>query len=946
MQEQPAIRLIGVKQNNLKNVNLDLPLGSLTVITGVSGSGKSSLAFDTLYAEGSRRYMESLSTYARQFLEKMPRPDVDAIHNVPPAIALEQRNSIVNNRTTLATMTEIYDYLRLLFASCGSQSCTKCGHPEVKFHDTESIALRISKLAAGTKMYLLAKVPEPEENPAEGKKKKKPSVALALHGQELFRKGYQRLLVNGEVIDLSTAEGQVFSPGKDEAFVIVDRFIAKAELAEDSRFVDSLEQALILGNGRIEARSTDGNIRLAASRGYSCSECAATYLPPTPALFSSNSPLGACEVCSGFGEVLELSEELIVPDRNKALRDGAVDPFSKPSYLDWQKELLKAMEKIRGVPPYTRYKELKEKDRVFLWEGGEGFPGIRGYFEQLKAWKYKLHVRVFIRRYQSLSTCLTCNGSRLAAAPLAFRVGEKNIGEVLQLSILDALQWIRSLQLGQSGEKKTKEVIRQVRERLEFLQSVGVGYLRLNRKGNTLSGGEYQRISLASQLGSKLSNTLYVLDEPSIGLHPSDTQKLIQVIHALRDHGNTLVVVEHDTHVMKSADFLVEVGPKAGTEGGAIVAAGVQKEFLKIKSSLTAQYLSGNLSLQIPKSRRPSKTFLEVKGCREHNLKSVDIKLPLGCLVAITGASGSGKSTIIRDTLYNSLARLILNEPIPSYEIGKHDSLTGWENLRSVLMLDQAPIGRSSRSNTATYMKIYDDVRKIMSSQASAARRHLSPSDFSFNVDGGRCPTCKGDGYVEVDMHFMADVRLLCDDCQGKRFKKHVLEVEYRGKNIDQILHTTVNDARELFAESSAITSKLQLLDEVGLGYLQLGQSVSSLSGGECQRLKIASTLDEQKGQSGSILYIFDEPTTGLHIHDVKKLVEVFHRLVDSGNSVIFIEHNMDLVAQADWVIDLGPSGGESGGEIVVVGTPEDLVKKKLGITGAYLAQSLKLDRQ
>jgi excinuclease ABC subunit A len=944
LKENPPIRLLGVKQNNLKNVNLDIPLGSLTVITGVSGSGKSSLAFDTLYAEGSRRYMESLSTYARQFLEKMPRPDVDAIHNVPPAIALEQRNSIANNRTTLATMTEIYDYLRLLFASAGHQSCSSCGHDEVKYHDSESIAARIAFLEKGAKMYLLAKVPEPEEAPETQKKKsKKKEVPTSLHGQELYRKGYQRLLVNNEVIDLSSAEGQIFTPGKDEAFVIVDRFIVKEDLLKDSRFMDSIEQALLLGNGKIEARSTDGKIQLVASRGYSCSSCGASYLPPTPALFSSNSPLGACDVCSGFGEVLELNEELIVPDRSKALRDGAVDPFSKPSYLDWQKEVLKAMEKIRGVAPYTRYKELKEKDREFLWEGGDGFPGIRGYFEQLKAWRYKLHVRVFIRRFQSLSTCLTCKGSRLAAAPLAFRVGEKNIGEVLQFSILEALSWIQSLNLGDHGERKTKEVIRQIRERLDFLKLVGVGYLRLNRKGNTLSGGEYQRISLASQLGSKLSNTLYVLDEPSIGLHPCDTEKLIQVIHALRDHGNTLVVVEHDTSVMKSADFLVEVGPKAGTEGGSIVASGSQKDFLKIKTSLTAQYLSGNLSLQIPKQRRaPKDKFIELKGCRENNLKNIDVRLPLGCLVAITGASGSGKSTLIRDTLYTALARLVLNEPVPSYEIGKHDSIKGWENLRTVLMLDQAPIGRSSRSNTATYMKIYDDVRKIMSSQAAAARRHLSPSDFSFNVDGGRCPTCKGDGYVEVDMHFMADVRLLCDDCQGKRFKKHVLEVEYRSKNIDQILHTTVKDAMALFADSNAIVSKLQLLDEVGLGYLQLGQSVSSLSGGECQRLKIAATLDEQKGDKGSNLYIFDEPTTGLHIHDVKKLVEVFHRLVDSGNSVFFIEHNMDLVAQADWVVDLGPGGGESGGDLVVEGKPEDIAKKKLGITAPYLAEALR----
>jgi excinuclease ABC subunit A len=943
------ISLEGVRQNNLKNFNLEIPLGKLTVITGVSGSGKSSLAFDTLYAEGSRRYMESLSTYARQFLEKMPRPEVDAITNVPPALALEQRNSIVNNRTTLAAMTEIYDYLRLLFASLGSQNCRACGHHDVSFQDSSSHLTRILKLPEGTRFYLLAPVAEedPPALPEKKKSKKKPAPKEAGSipmGQSLFQKGYQRIFYRGEVIDLSSPEGQTFSPLDDTPpYALVDRFVRNESLAEDpSRLSDSLEQALLMGNGSARVHLLDGGEALTLTSGYSCTKCGTIHTPPSPPLFSSNSPLGACPTCSGFGEILELDEELIVPDKAKALRDGAVDPFSKPSYLDWQKELLKALEK-RGVPGYTRYSDLKDSDREFLWQGGNGFAGINGYFEELKGWKYKLHVRVFIRRYQSLRLCPSCKGSRLSPEPLRFQISGKNLGDVLDFSISEAIAWIKALPLNPSDRKKVREVLRQVDERLSFLEGVGVGYLKLNRKGNSLSGGEYQRTSLASQLGSKLSNTLYVLDEPSIGLHPEDTDRLIGVIHRLRDHGNTLVVVEHDAKVMKSADYLVEIGPKAGADGGHLVTALQRDEFLEDKKSLTARYLSGDLCLPKPRPRKDPTKWIEIKGCQQHNLKNVDLRIPIGCVTAITGLSGSGKSTLIHDTLYKSLARLVLREPVPSHEVGAYRELKGWENLGGLLLLDQTPIGRSSRSNTATYLKFYDEVRKLLASQPTAARRHLSPASFSFNVDGGRCPVCKGEGTIEVDMHFMAAIQLVCDECQGKRFQKHVLEVEYKGKNVDQILHTTVSEAKVLFADSNTIVHRCELLEQVGLGYLQLGQSISTLSGGECQRLKIASTLAEQGNSAQSVLYIFDEPTTGLHVHDIKNLISVFHRLVDSGHTVVFIEHHMDLVAQADWVVDLGPGGGSGGGKIMAEGTPEKVAGATKSITAKHLRQALDL---
>jgi excinuclease ABC subunit A len=970
MNEQ-SIRIFSVRQNNLKNFSLDIPLLKMTVVTGVSGSGKSSLAFDTLYAEGSRRYMESLSTYARQFLEQIPRPDMDAIQNLPPAIALEQRNSITGPRTTLSDVTEIYDYLRLLYSSIGWQVCRSCGHEDVRVNSADQVADRVMELPDATRLYVLSPLTEsalpesvtidaiPDETEEEdesedsedkGKKKGKKPVApkLLFLGQNLYAQGFQRLLVNGEVVDLSTAEGQVFNPESEECRIIVDRIVVGDSLREErERLVEALETAFLHGQGALEVRSPDGKVRIYASQGYSCTACGALHTPPSPPLFSSNSPLGACPTCSGFGEILELDEELVVPDPGRTLRDGAIDPFSKPSYKEWEAEILDAMEE-RGINSGVRYRDLTEANKKFLWEGGGGFPGVRGYFERMKQWRYKLHVRVFIRRYQSQRTCPDCGGSRLAETPLLFFVGrgsqKRNIAKVLDQTVEEAINWLSHLELTPQEQQRSREVKRQVMERLEFLSSVGVPYLKLNRKGQSLSGGEYQRICLATQLGAKLSQTLYVLDEPSIGLHPQDTDRLIEVMLRLRDHGNTVVVVEHDEKVMLAADHLVELGPLAGAGGGKLIAHGPKKDFLKNRDSLSARYLSGEMRLKLPETRRPpTDARIKLVNCREHNLKGVDVEIPLGLLVAVTGVSGSGKSSLIHDTLYQTLAKLVLKENVPSQSIGRFDKIHGLKHVSAVTLLDQTPIGRSVRSNPATYLKIYDEIRRIFASQPQSARLGLSPAHFSFNVDGGRCTKCQGEGVIEVDMHFMANLQIRCDECDGKRFKKHILEVLYKGKNIDDVLHATVREASSLFAEHSSILNRLSVLESVGLDYLQLGQSLSTLSGGECQRLKIAVTISGQmsSGLSTPRLFIFDEPTTGLHMHDVKRLAQLFQTLVNDRHSVLFIEHNMELVAQADWVIDMGPGGGIHGGEVVAVGTPEEVARSQRSVTAKHLAAVL-----
>jgi excinuclease ABC subunit A len=956
-----SIRLTGVRQNNLKNISVEFPSRKLTVVTGLSGSGKSSLAFDTLYAEGQRRYIESLSTYTRQFLEKMPKPDLDSIENIPPAIALEQKNHVVNSRSTVGTQTEIVDYLRLLFAKIGRTSCVNCGGLVQKL-DSQSILDWAAQWLPGRKALILAPpfqgTPQPEaKSKAKSKSKKKTTAqkktsskkSAAPTQQSLFQiireQGYQRILVRSqkgqsEVFDLEDAPSLDFS--KQEVFIVVDRLRISGDIDTDTRgrLLDSIDQALAIGRGQIiffdmgETEKPEQNWKAFDNR-FSCTQCGREHRIPEPHLFSFNSPIGACGKCSGFGFTLDLDESLVVPDPSKTLKNGAIDPFSKPSLSEWQKDLFRFAER-QGISVGKRYRDLTGTEKKLLWYGDPNdstFPGIIACFEELKRWKYKIHIRVFIRRYQTQTLCSECQGARLKPEALAVKVGEKSISDALSSSVRDSLQWIRGISLTPNEKKISQEVFFQVERRLAFLEEVGVGYLTLSRLAKTLSGGEFQRINLATQLGNGLCGTLYVLDEPSIGLHAADTARLIRVLERLRDQGNSVVVVEHDLDVMKSADWLVELGPGAGKRGGELLTQGTAQDLIQTAGSLTGKYLSGAFRVVRDRGQRPpAKRFLKLLGCREHNLKNINVDFPLDRLVIVTGVSGSGKSTLVHKTLYNSLSRLFYRSNEPA---GRFERLYGAEQLGGVVLLDQTPIGKSSRSNPATYLKAWDEIRRIFANQVLSLRRGYTPQYFSFNVEGGRCPVCKGEGEITLDMHFMAEVRLPCEECNGKRFKKNVLEVSYRGKDVNQLLHTTIDEAYELFRDNPILVRKLGILRDVGLGYLQLGQSATTLSGGESQRLKIAATLDDKT--SANLLYIFDEPTTGLHLEDVKKLMVVIQDLVDAKHSVIMIEHHLDVIAQADWVLDLGPSGGTEGGNLIAAGTPADLAKDPDSVTGSIL---------
>jgi excinuclease ABC subunit A len=910
----------GARQNNLKNVSVAIPHDRVTVITGVSGSGKSSLAFDTLFAEGQWRYIESLSTYARMFLERLDRPDVDRIEHIRPAIALEQKNPVRTARSTVGTATELHDYLRLLFAKIGRVHCPTCG-TEARSDSAEQVTDALLRDHEGARALVCFPVPAP----AGGDRR----ALLA----SLLQRGFARAKVGGALVELDAATaGALPGAGDGPIEVVLDRLVVRADAR--SRIAESIETALAEGHG---AASVDLLERgaIAVSHDFRCPRCGAPQERPRPLLFSFNHPLGACPECKGFGNILRYDEARVVPDPTVSLADGAVEPWSHPSGRWYQKQLLKAAKK-RGVDTSRPYGDLPESERQWIYEGGDGYTGIRGFFEEVESYRYKLHVRVFLSRYRSPSPCGRCGGARLKPEALAVRVGGLNIAELSARTTEELARFLDALPLTAWEETVARDVLKHLRAKTAFLLRVGLGYLSMDRQTRTLSGGEAQRINLANQLGSQLTGTLYVLDEPSIGLHARDTARLVELCRELAQAGNTVVIVEHDRALIEAADHLIEMGPGSGERGGQVVFSGSQREFLADARSLTARYLSGRDGIPLPVSRREGRRSLIVKGARAHNLKRVNVRVPLHTLTCVTGVSGSGKSTLVHDTLYRAVARHFKAD----FETpGAHDEIRGLELLRGVRLIDQEPIGRTPRSNPVTYVKAFDEIRKLYAALPRAKALGLGPGAFSFNVPGGRCEACQGDGVQKLEMYFVEDVYATCDECEGRRYRPDVLQVAHRGKTISEVLQMTVDEAVGFFAPQTVLTRRLKVLQEVGLGYLRLGQPATTLSGGEAQRLKIAAELATRL--TCDFLYVLDEPTTGLHLDDVKKLLAVLGRLVDAGNTVLVVEHHLDVVKTADWVVDLGPEGGDAGGEIVAEGTPEQVAQVASSYTGKFLRELL-----
>ena len=1045
--ENDRITIRGARTHNLKSIDVDIPHNALTVVSGVSGSGKSSLAFDTVYAEGQRRYVESLSAYARQFLERIEKPDVDHMDGLAPAIAIKQKNQTRNPRSTVATATEIYDYLRLLFARCGTVTCLHCGG--IVRHDTvDEIVASLLALPEGTRAYALFPITraevklEPlressvtEEVQAEvkpapklrgrksAKKAAEPSQsALALASvtdalkdrlTELRRRGYNRLyqpatdpnasVSAGKLVEFSTPESLLELDFARPIFVLIDRIALSSDIR--ARIVDAIETGyresgevqfhivprsdaanglVILSEVGRTRDAVEGPAvqkdpqRLRFSAAFECSSCHRAYREPEARLFSFNNPYGACPRCQGFGNTIDFDPNLIVPDRSRTLAQGAIAPWTSAKYRPHHGEMIR-FAKSTGVPTDVPWYDLTTTQQETIWEGKGSYPGIRGFFAALDRKKYKLHVRVFLSKYRGYALCPDCRGQRLRAEAravlIAPRTGSpKNICEVTALTINAAQGFFDDLQLTPAQTEIAGKVLEEVRQRIHFLQEVGLGYLTLDRLSSTLSGGESQRIQLATSLGSRLVGALYVLDEPSIGLHTRDTAKLIRILHSLRDLGNTILVVEHDPDVIRSADHLLDLGPGAGELGGQLLAAGTVPEVTANPKSITGKYLSGRLTIPVPKIRRTfGKERLTLTGARIHNLRGVDVEIPLGLLCCVTGVSGSGKSTLIHQVLYRALIQALNREPGLGEAEPTHlfRALTGTQYLNDVVLVDQSPIGRTPRSNPVTYIKAFDDIRALFAAQPDAKRKGFAAGSFSFNVPGGRCDVCEGDGTVTVEMQFLADVELPCEECNATRYKSAILDIKYKGRNIHDVLSMTVKEALTHFAGIPRIVDKLHVLDEVGLGYVRLGQSATTLSGGEAQRVKLASHLAQARsiidraasasarnsestnGSSSSeskqkarsrTLYILDEPTTGLHFDDVQKLLAAFRKLIEGGGSLLVIEHNLDVIKSADWVIDMGPEGGAAGGEVVAVGTPEQIAAHTASHTGRYLAPLLAVD--
>ncbi len=900
----------GARQNNLKNITLRLPHNKVIAVTGVSGSGKSSLAFDTIFAEGQWRFIESLSTYARLFLEKLDRPDVDAIHNIRPAVALEQKNPVRGSRSTVGTLTEIYDFFRLLYAKVSTPYCPRCGK-EIRKWDTSRIVQLLVGEYSGRKAFIIFETGESLE--------------------ELKKRGFQRALLNNEIVDLDSA-----IPERQSTIgIVLDRLVIR----DDPRLPDSVETAWREGSERLKVVILDDapkpDVVLRFTAANACDECGIELPEPSPLLFSYNHPVGACPKCKGFGNILTYDEELIVPDKYLSLSEGAIEPWEKPAYRWWKRQLTAGAKKA-GIDLKKPYRELSGEERERIFQGSTDFYGINDFFEELESKRYKLHVRVFLSRYRKASVCPECKGKRLQRDALSYKISGYDIAELSDSPVSKLIALFRDIDLSSFQKNVAREILRQVELKLSFLQRVGLDYLTLSRQGRTLSGGEYQRVNLSNQLASYLTGTLYVLDEPTVGLHARDTERVANIMAELSGIGNTIIVVEHDKGIIDAADWIVELGPGGGEQGGNIVFSGNKENFLNADTS-TSRYVRGIDKITVDHRRRLLPSYeLSLYRARGNNLKDVNLKIPLRTLTSITGVSGSGKSSLIVETLYRALAKHFTfgtESPLP------YDSLQGTELIKGLKLIDQAPIGRSPRSNPVTYLKIFDHIRKLFSEQLESKTHGYSPGFFSFNVAGGRCETCKGEGYQKMEMYFFEDIYIKCEDCGGKRYKTDALKVTYNGKNIDDILNMTVDGAAELFFDAPAIFGRLSIMKDVGLGYLRLGQPATTLSGGEAQRLKICSEL--VSGEKGNALYILDEPTVGLHFRDVKLLIDVLRKLVEAGNTVVVIEHNLNVIAASDWIVDLGPEGGDRGGRIIFEGTPEDIVKVSESYTGKYLKNVL-----
>ena len=911
------IDIKGAKLHNLKNISISIPKNKLIVITGVSGSGKSSLAFDTLFAEGQRRYIESLSSYARQFLGKLQKPDVDEILGICPAIAIEQKTTTNNPRSTIGTSTEIYDYLKLLFARIG-KTYSPISKNEVKKHQIGDVVDFIKKQTLDTIVLILAKSIKNNNE--------------LLHS--LIQQGFSRIFFNNKVHKIRNLINNQISITNEEIFIVIDRIIIEKEI-DESRIADSIQTAFFEGHGECTL-FIDGKLASFSNR-YELDGI--TFEKPSTNLFSFNNPYGACKVCEGYGSVLGIDKDKVIQNEELSVYSGVVACWNGEKLKIWKERFITRSTKY-DFPIHKPYKLLNEEEKLLLWEGKDKCKGINQFFKKLESDKYKIQNRVLIARYRGKTKCHDCMGSRLRKDALFVKFSNRNISEINSMNVIQAINFFNNVTLNKTDKSIAERLILEIKSRLYYLNEVGLGYLTLDRKSNTLSGGESQRINLATSIGSSLVGAMYILDEPSIGLHSKDTERLIKVLKELRDVGNTVIVVEHDEDIMMEADQIIDIGPEAGLNGGEIIYQGKLKNIFKEKKSLTTKYLSGKLNISIPAKRRTLKDKIDIKKITQHNLKNLDISIPVGGLTLVTGMSGSGKSTLVRDVLRNALNNHFDNFSKENKNYKTIQITT--KNLTKLEFIDQNPIGKSSRSNPSTYLKVYDDIRKLFASQKLAILRKYTPGYFSFNVDGGRCDNCKGEGETKIEMQFMADVYLECTECKGKRFKNEVLEIQFGDKNISQILNLSVNEAITFFKQNKedSIAKKLQPLYDVGLSYVKLGQSSNTLSGGEAQRIKLALFLS--KGNTAEkTIFIFDEPTTGLHFHDIKKLLNSFHALIEKGHTIICIEHNLDVIKCADWIIDLGPEGGENGGKIVFEGTPENIINSSNSITGKYLKKKL-----